>query len=29
VTGMKLEAFKNYYIPSGDIGLSGIVVKPT
>jgi hypothetical protein len=29
VTGMKLEAFKNYYIPSGDIGLSGIVAKPT
>jgi hypothetical protein len=29
VTGMKLEAFKNYYIPSGDIGVSGIVAKPT
>ena len=29
VTGIKLEAFKYYYIPSGDIGLSGIVAKPT
>jgi hypothetical protein len=29
VTGMKLEAFKYYYIPSKDIGLSGIVAKPT
>ena len=29
VTAMKLEAFKYYYIPSKDIGLSGIVVKPT
>jgi hypothetical protein len=28
VTGMKLEAFKNYYIPSGEIGLSGIVARP-
>ena len=26
---MKLEAFKFYYIPSGDTGLAGIVVKPT
>lgn len=26
---IKLEAFKYYYIPSGDIGLAGIVVKPT
>ena len=29
VTGIKLEAFKYYYIPSGDVGLSGIVAKPT
>ena len=29
VTGIKLEAFKYYYIPSGEIGLSGIVAKPT
>ena len=29
VTGMKLEALKYYYIPSKDIGLSGIVAKPT
>jgi len=29
VTAMKLEAFKYYYIPSQDIGLSGIVAKPT
>jgi hypothetical protein len=29
VTGMKLEAFKYYYVPSKDIGLSGIVAKPT
>ena len=29
ITGMKLEAFKYYYIPSKDIGLAGIVVKPT
>jgi phosphoglycolate phosphatase-like HAD superfamily hydrolase len=28
-TGMKLEAFKYYYIPSKDLGLSGIVAKPT
>ena len=26
---MKLEAFKYYYIPSKDLGLSGIVAKPT
>jgi hypothetical protein len=26
---MKLEAFKYYYIPSGAIGLAGIVAKPT
>ncbi len=29
VTGLKLEAFKLYYIPDKDIGLSGIVIKPT
>jgi hypothetical protein len=29
VTGMKLEAFKYYYIPSKDLGVAGIVAKPT
>jgi membrane-associated phospholipid phosphatase len=29
VTAMKLEAFKYYYIPSGEVGLAGIVAKPT
>ena len=29
VTRMKLEAFKYYYVPGKDIGLAGIVVKPT
>ena len=29
VTAMKLEAFKYYYIPAKDLGLSGIVAKPT
>jgi hypothetical protein len=29
VTGLKLEAFKYYYIPDKDLGLSGIVVRPT
>jgi hypothetical protein len=29
VTGMKLEAFKYYYIPIKNLGLSGIVAKPT
>jgi hypothetical protein len=29
VAGMKLEAFKYYYIPDKDLGLSGIVIKPT
>ena len=29
LTGMKLEAFKYYYVPSKDLGLSGIVAKPT
>jgi hypothetical protein len=28
-TGLKLEAFKLYYLPDKDIGLSGIVIKPT
>jgi len=29
VTGMTLEAFKYYYVPSKSIGLSGIAAKPT
>jgi hypothetical protein len=29
VTGLKLEAFKYYYIPDKVIGLAGIVAKPT
>jgi hypothetical protein len=29
VNAMKLEAYKYYYIPSKDIGLAGIVAKPT
>lgn len=29
VTGLKLEAYKYYYIPDKEIGLSGIVVRPT
>ena len=29
VTGLKLEAFKYHYLPDKDLGLSGIVVKPT
>lgn len=29
VTSFKLEAFKYYYIPSGAIGLAGIVAHPT
>jgi hypothetical protein len=29
VTGLKLEAFKFYYMPDKDLGLSGIVVRPT
>jgi hypothetical protein len=29
LTGMKLEAFEYYYIPDKDLGLSGIVIKPT
>jgi phosphoglycolate phosphatase-like HAD superfamily hydrolase len=29
VADMKLEAFKYYYVPSQDIGLAGIVARPT
>src|SRR5437660_12715163 len=29
VTGLKLEAFKYYYMPDKDLGLSDIVIKPT
>jgi hypothetical protein len=29
VTGLKLEAFKYYYMPNKELGLSGIVIKPT
>jgi len=29
VTGLKLEAFRYYYIPDGPLGLQGMVVKPT
>jgi phosphoserine phosphatase len=29
VKPMKLEAFKYYYIPAGELGLSGILVRPT
>jgi hypothetical protein len=29
VSGMKLEAFKYYYIPDRDTGVAGIVAKPT
>ncbi len=29
VSGLKLEAYKYYYIPDKSLGLSGIVVKPT
>jgi len=29
VTGLKLEAFKYYYIPDKDLGVSGIIIKPT
>ena len=29
VTGLKLEAVKYYYIPENELGLSGIVIKPT
>jgi phosphoglycolate phosphatase-like HAD superfamily hydrolase len=29
VNGMKLEAFKYYYAPGGDVGVAGIVARPT
>ncbi len=29
VSGMTLEAFKYYYIPTGDVGVAGIVARPT
>jgi hypothetical protein len=29
VTALKLKAFKYYYIPDKELGLSGIVIKPT
>jgi hypothetical protein len=29
VGGMKLEAFKYYYIPTQDVGVAGIVARPT
>jgi phosphoserine phosphatase len=29
VLGLRMEAFKYYYIPSGAIGLAGIVARPT
>ena len=29
VTGMRLEAFKYYYIPTSDLGVAGIVARPT
>lgn len=29
VADMKLEAFKYYYIPMGDLGVAGIVARPT
>jgi len=29
VASLKLEAFRYYYIPDKDLGLSGIVIKPT
>ena len=29
VKAMKLEAYKYYYVPSGAVGLAGIVAKPT
>jgi haloacid dehalogenase-like hydrolase len=29
VTGMKLEAFKYYYAPANELGVSGIVARPT
>jgi len=29
IAGLKLKAFKYYYIPAGEIGLAGIVIEPT
>jgi hypothetical protein len=29
VAGLRMEAFKYYYIPSGNIGLAGIVARPS
>jgi hypothetical protein len=29
VLGLRMEAFKYYYIPSGNLGLAGIVAKPS
>ena len=29
VTGLKLEAIKHYYFPDKELGLAGIVIKPT
>jgi len=29
IAGWKLKAFKYYYLPSGEIGVAGIVVEPT
>jgi hypothetical protein len=29
VNAMKLEAFKYYYIPAGELGVAGIVARPT
>jgi len=29
VTGMKLEAYKFYFAPAGDMGVAGIVARPT
>ena len=29
LTGMKLEAFKYYYAPGGEVGVAGICAKPT
>ncbi len=29
VNGMKLEAYKYYYAPGGDVGVAGIVARPT
>jgi len=29
VNGMKLDATKRYYLPAGELGVAGIVIKPT